>query len=163
LKKSAADYLVIQSQPPTAVRPGEKYTYWVTAKSKKGGLRYRLNEKPDGMTLSPDGKITWAVPADFTRRETNVVVAVSDDAGREVLHPFTIALRTGKPIDLVQAPPRPGDPAKGPALEAEVRALPATVGDVAAGGGGRYLVMSLPRLRKLAVFDVQEDKVAHYI
>src|SRR4029077_6386742 len=41
--------------------------------------------------------------------------------------------------------------------------LPATIADVAVGGGGRYLVLHLPQQRKLAVFDINEAKVAHYI
>jgi hypothetical protein len=31
------------------------------------------------------------------------------------------------------------------------------------GGGGRYLVAHLPKLRKLAVFDICEAKISHYI
>jgi hypothetical protein len=34
--------------------------------------------------------------------------------------------------------------------------LPAPVADVAVGGGGRYLILHLPRLRKLAVLDVNQ-------
>lgn len=44
-----------------------------------------------------------------------------------------------------------------------VRMLPALIQDVAIGGGGRYVIMHLPKLRKLAVFDVSLAKVAHYI
>lgn len=48
-----------------------------------------------------------------------------------------------------------------PALEkgVEVRRLDAWVRDVAVGGGGRYLILHLPRLTKLAVFDVNEARV----
>jgi hypothetical protein len=48
-----------------------------------------------------------------------------------------------------------------PALDADKveRKLEAAVADVAVGGGGRYLVLRLPKARKLAVFDVNAAKV----
>jgi hypothetical protein len=51
-----------------------------------------------------------------------------------------------------------------PALEAAkvVRQLPATIGGVAVGGGGRYLILHLPKQRQLALFDVNEAKVVHH-
>jgi hypothetical protein len=50
---------------------------------------------------------------------------------------------------------------KPPALDAErvEHKLEAAVSDVAVGGGGRYLVLHLPSLHKLAVFDVNAAKV----
>jgi hypothetical protein len=40
-----------------------------------------------------------------------------------------------------------------------VRKLEAPVADVAVGGGGRYLILHLPKLSKLAVFDANKAKV----
>jgi hypothetical protein len=52
-----------------------------------------------------------------------------------------------------------------PTLEGDkvVRKLASPVADVAVGGGGRYLVLHLPRARKLAVFDVNAAKVVGHI
>jgi Trypsin-like peptidase domain len=52
-----------------------------------------------------------------------------------------------------------------PPLEKDktVRPLPASVTDVAVGGDGRYLILHLARLNKLAVFDVNAAKVLHWI
>src|SRR5205823_5623698 len=44
-----------------------------------------------------------------------------------------------------------------------VRPLPAPVEDLAVGGGGRYLILHLPRVHKLAVFDVSAAQVVHQI
>jgi hypothetical protein len=54
---------------------------------------------------------------------------------------------------------------KGPALEGNhvVRKLAAPVADVAVGGAGRYLILHLPSLQKLAVFDVTAAQVIGYI
>jgi hypothetical protein len=52
-----------------------------------------------------------------------------------------------------------------PALESdrvEVK-LPGTVDDVTVGGGGRYLILTLKRLNKLAVFDLTASKIVDYV
>src|SRR5947209_6246179 len=41
--------------------------------------------------------------------------------------------------------------------------LPSAVADVTAGGGGRYLILHLPRERKLAVFDCAAARVVRYL
>jgi hypothetical protein len=41
--------------------------------------------------------------------------------------------------------------------------LPGAVDDVVAGGGGRFLVLSLRKLGKVAIFDVNVARVTHYI
>jgi Trypsin-like peptidase domain len=52
-----------------------------------------------------------------------------------------------------------------PTLEGNpaVRKLPAPVADVAVGGAGRFLVLHLPSLHKLAVFDVNAADIVGYI
>ena len=41
--------------------------------------------------------------------------------------------------------------------------LPDTATDIRVGGNGRYFVLHLPKLKKLAVFDAIEAKISHYI
>ncbi len=41
--------------------------------------------------------------------------------------------------------------------------LPAPLDDLTVGGGGRYLILSLKSLRKLAVFDMNEARIVHFI
>jgi hypothetical protein len=41
--------------------------------------------------------------------------------------------------------------------------LPGPIGDVIAGGGGRFLIFQLKALQKLAVFDAEQGKIARYI
>jgi hypothetical protein len=54
---------------------------------------------------------------------------------------------------------------KPPALEGDKveRKLDSTVADAVVGGGGRYLILHLPKERKLAVFDVNLAKVVGHI
>jgi hypothetical protein len=44
-----------------------------------------------------------------------------------------------------------------------VKRLPDVYSEVVPGGGGRYLIFRLPKLKKLAVFDVNEARVTKYI
>jgi S1-C subfamily serine protease len=44
-----------------------------------------------------------------------------------------------------------------------IKRLPEPFADVCLGGGGRYLVFQLPRLRRLAVFDVNEARITGYL
>ncbi len=44
-----------------------------------------------------------------------------------------------------------------------VKKLPEVFADVAVGGGGRYLIFHMPKLKKLAAFDVNEARVTRYI
>jgi S1-C subfamily serine protease len=63
----------------------------------------------------------------------------------------------------------PADPATvaitPPALTGDkvVKRLPEGFSEVVVGGGGRYLIFHLPKLKKLAVFDVNEGRVTKYI
>jgi hypothetical protein len=52
-----------------------------------------------------------------------------------------------------------------PALDGDkvVKTLPSTFDDLAVGGGGRFLILHLDKIRKLACFDVNEAKVVKYI
>ena len=80
------------------------------------------------------------------------------------------------PAQPVVRPPPPRDPPPAlkppapvevtPAALAQdkvVKPLPSAVGDVVVGGGGRYLILSLPKQSKLAVFDASAAQVVKYL
>jgi hypothetical protein len=91
LAKSEVDYLFVTSQPPLAVKPGEKLTYQVAVKSKKGGVKYKVEAGPAGMAISATGQLTWSVPANFDEKSTDVILTVSDSTGQEIFHTFSLA------------------------------------------------------------------------
>jgi hypothetical protein len=64
----------------------------------------------------------------------------------------------------IPAPDRSKVPIVPPKLEQEriVRELPGPIGDLCLGGAGRFVLCSIPSLRKIALFDVNEAKVVHY-
>ncbi len=90
LDRSGADYLLVTSHPPAFAVPGKVLAYTPEVRSKKGGVKLRLESGPAGMAVSADGKLTWVVPADFAEPVT-VVLAVSDASGQEVFHTFTLS------------------------------------------------------------------------
>ena len=68
------------------------------------------------------------------------------------------------PVDLVLPPvkPIPIPPADVPAAGAEIK-LPSEGDVVCVGGGGRLLIINLPKVKQIAVFDVSEAKVVKYL
>src|SRR5262249_7213599 len=79
LAKADVDYLFIASQPPLGVKAGEKLTYQLAVKSKKGGVKYKLEAGPAGMAVSGTGLLTWPVPGDFADKSADVILTVSDN------------------------------------------------------------------------------------
>jgi hypothetical protein len=83
LDNSGLDYLFVTSRAPLTATKGTTYQYEVKVRSRKGGVRYKLESGPQGMQIDADGKLSWPVPAGFTDRETNATIAVTDAAGQE--------------------------------------------------------------------------------
>src|SRR5262245_12736939 len=77
-----------QTLPPPVARKGGEYSYLIVVKSKKGGVKCRLEAGPPGMKVTADGMLTWAVPADAADGERDVIITVSDGSGQEVFHTF---------------------------------------------------------------------------
>ncbi len=93
LRASRIDYLFVQSVPIAEAERGKAYEYALKVQSRKGGVKYELNSGPDGMAISPEGKLSWNVPGDFAEDEATPVVLVKDAGGQEVFHTFTIRVR----------------------------------------------------------------------
>src|SRR5262249_50093224 len=65
----------------------------------------------------------------------------------------------------VQTDPTASDPTptETKAAEKVVYKTPDKFVDVVQGGGGKYLVLAMPKIHKLGIFDVQLRKIAHYV
>lgn len=88
LNRSGADYLAVTSCPPEAVA-GKAFDYQIEARSKQGGVKFKLEAGPDGMKVSADGKVTWGAPTDLDK-SVSVAVTVSDGSGQETIHSFEL-------------------------------------------------------------------------
>jgi hypothetical protein len=89
LEKSGADYLVVVSRPPPA-KAGSPFTYRLDVRSRKGGVKVKLESGPPGLKVTPAGEVTWAVPGKFDEPEADVLVTVGDTSGQETVHRFTV-------------------------------------------------------------------------
>jgi hypothetical protein len=90
LDKSGKDYLFVASQPKTSVATATTYSYKLDVKSKAGGVTYKLETGPQGMTVSKDGVLRWVVPPRQEGTEHKVVVIVGNKTGKEVIHAFDL-------------------------------------------------------------------------
>jgi hypothetical protein len=92
LESSGIDYLLVTSQPPGTVKKGTTYTHRLVVKSKRGGVQCRLESGPPGMQVTPQGGITWPVPADHAAGEVDAVLCVRDRSGQELFQAIQISL-----------------------------------------------------------------------
>lgn len=177
LEKSDAEYMLVVSRPPPAVR-GRKWTYTPEVWSKKGGVKVKVESGPDGMKAA-DGTVTWDVPAKFAEGEPSVILTVSDASGQEAFHTFTLSVRTEplpavtvlKPAPPAVDPAKPIDPNKtakaSPAFPLKPTAakdgtdvdLSGAADYACLAGGGRFLLLRIPSKKEVAVFDTVEGKV----
>lgn len=92
LERSGQNYLFIVSSPVATARKGGTYRYPVQSLAHKGGLKYSI-DGPPGMTISPEGVITWTVPQTTTDKQVPVIVTVTDAFGKNIFQSFNITLQ----------------------------------------------------------------------
>ena len=93
LQKSGVDYLFVTSIPPRTAFRRQTYSYPLTVASRRGGVTYSLSDGPTGMAISPEGKLSWDVPADFDGEDPTIVILVKDSSGQETFHTFSLRVR----------------------------------------------------------------------
>lgn len=122
------------------------------------------------------------ISEDAVRVNLAKVVVIRCDAPKETeaVACTVIAHRDGKEVgrggdsitigDLDNMKPSPASgffvgPILSPTFAGEraVRPLPSAIGDLAVGGDGRFLVLFLPKIHKLALFDIGAARVVKYI
>jgi predicted Zn finger-like uncharacterized protein len=92
LEASAGDYLFVASRAPEVALLGAEYSYQVTAKSKKGGVKYTLEAAPPGMTVSAEGLVKWMVPGNFAEKRVDAILKVSDSSGKEAFQNLKLSV-----------------------------------------------------------------------
>jgi hypothetical protein len=182
LRKSNQDYLLELSAPPGRFTPGTTFVYSLQTRSSKAGLKYSVEAGPKGMSVSAEGRVTWAVPANFADPEVDVILKITDAGQQELLHTFRLRLREDGPLvrndpPVVRPDPMP-DPVKPPVAAgptallplvppdlkgAKTVPLPSTAADCVVGGEGRFLIFQLPQSRQAAILDVNEARIVKYL
>jgi S1-C subfamily serine protease len=93
LDQAGGTDLVVTSAPTLAVRAGEKLEHQIATRSRRQGIGYTLIGGPERLSVAPDGKLSWDVPAALQGDEVTVLVRVRDGAGRELTHELHILVR----------------------------------------------------------------------
>ncbi|QJW93782.1 hypothetical protein [Frigoriglobus tundricola] len=93
LERTGADYLAVTSRPPPATA-GKPFEYQIEVRSKQGGVKYKLEVGPPGMSVGDNGKVVWNEAAG-PGRSVNVVIVVSDASGQDVTHSFVLGAEGG--------------------------------------------------------------------
>jgi hypothetical protein len=155
LKLSEVRQLRLEPQPRAVLRDG------TTLEGSASGL--------DAVTVRIGGaavrlNLARAVEVDVDTPPNLAVVAyrvVASQAGKvveQVTGPMII--QGGPGLDSFTKPGTPPSVALG---DKTVVKLPAPVADLVVGGAGRFLILYLATVRKLAIFDVRQAKVVHYL
>ncbi|MBA4016988.1 MAG: hypothetical protein C0483_07375 [Pirellula sp.] len=156
--KSETSVLQVVSQPPSEFFPGKKFEYAIRAVSNRGGLSFRLEAGPTGMTVSPKGLVEWQAPADAPEKQT-AIIALSDETGQQMFH--NVALARGEvPLQGVAFGSNAPIDSQSPRVGLK---LPGPFSDVVVGAGGAYLLAPMPSVRQIAVIDVKQRKIVKLI
>jgi mono/diheme cytochrome c family protein len=90
LARAGKDYLFVVSVPKTHARAGGTFVHQLDVRSKAGGVTYKVEKGPAGMTVSPGGEVRWQVPADHAGKTEPVILGLRDAAGTEAVHSFYV-------------------------------------------------------------------------
>jgi hypothetical protein len=91
LDQLGGNYLIVTTPSNLYAGAGKMLVHQIEARAKAGGLRYALTQGPDGMTVSPDGKLSWLPPKGAADGEVvTAVVVVADSSGQERFHTLRI-------------------------------------------------------------------------
>ena len=93
LEATGIDYLFVDSVPPTEAIKGRALSYQIAVKSKRGGLKYKLESGPKGMSVSSSGLLTWNVPPDLVEKTAQAIITVADASGQDIFHSIQMAVR----------------------------------------------------------------------
>ena len=92
IEKSGRDYLFFDSRPAAVVEGGGNWRYAAQVKARRGGVNFKLDAGPPGMTLAADGVLQWRAPEPPPGAPVanTVVLSAADAAGQEVFQTFTL-------------------------------------------------------------------------
>jgi serine protease Do len=91
LEATGEDYLFVDSVPPIEAIKGQTLTYQVAVKSKRGGIKYKLESGPTDMVINNKGLLTWNVPTDLADESAQAIITITDAAGQDIFHSIRMA------------------------------------------------------------------------
>ena len=93
LEKLGGDYLVVTSPSNLHASAGKSFSHQIEVLSKAGGIRCAIAQGPEGLAVSPTGKLTWLPPKSGGRGDVvTAIITVADSTGTERFHTLRIRL-----------------------------------------------------------------------
>ncbi len=89
LERTDIAYVFFDSTPPLKAQVGERYSYQVQEKVKRGPATVSLDSGPPGMTLDADGVLHWDAQSGAPAR-ADVIISAHDAAGHVAFQTFSI-------------------------------------------------------------------------
>ena len=121
-----------------------------------------LDSGPEGMTLSENGLLEWTPAAPPDSGKVGVVISISD-SGQSKFHSIALAVSAREEARAAgDQQPAAAAASAGGLLKPSVYLPPPTTAR-ARRRGGRYLVLRLDSLQKLAIVDLFEVKIIGYV
>ncbi len=105
LDQTGKDYLFVTSRPTSVVSIGETFTYKPSSLSNFSNVQYSLDAGPEGMTIGPDGTLTWPVKNRPTDGIVNVIVVANAPTTVSSIHAFEINVKSNSKTELADASP----------------------------------------------------------
>jgi hypothetical protein len=92
LDQTEKQYLLLTSLPQRQGKAGREWTYQVKVLSKHGPVEFRAEKSPQGMTVSPGGRMKWDIP-NGVEGKAIVILVVTDPKGNAAKQEFTITFK----------------------------------------------------------------------
>ena len=170
LKDSGEDHLLFLSTPPTSVAAGQPFRYQAQVASRYPLGGFELMSQPDGMTVSKTGLIQWTAPSEGPTEPTQVILMAKDENDDTVFQTFPLTVLDGTNLP-VQSDAMIQAAQEDHAFRTEIESaandnrikLPSRATRISMAGGGRYVLLQMPAIRKLAVIDIVQGKATGVI
>ncbi|PQO41237.1 hypothetical protein C5Y96_00540 [Blastopirellula marina] len=91
LEESGDDYLHIVSLPPRTALVGEPYSYQIDVLSSSDRVNFKAVSVPDGLKVSPDGRVDWTPKARPANGVQQVIISTKA-GGQEAFQRFNISV-----------------------------------------------------------------------
>ena len=181
MREASKPFLTIVRKPADAAAPGQTIDYKPLIFSNADSMTIKLEYGPVGMQIDDTGSLQWTVPDNVTTGVVEAGISVKAGAvssSQTISFPVVAELKNqttdpskasashltlysnGKP-PTANARTDASDP-----LTRDVRAIslpePATT-EVSVGGGGRFLVLQMRKLKKLAIIDFSRAELVGLI
>jgi hypothetical protein len=93
LDRAGGDYLVVVSPTTLTASPGQRLEHQIVARARRGGITCTLSHGPAGLSVTPDGKVTWLVTGQAGGEDVTAEIAVRDAASQERVHRLQICVK----------------------------------------------------------------------